>query len=152
MSEAELITKQISSDTKIQSQIDRLKKSLSCLRDQEIEIRISFGNSPIGQEIETLRKMIGEQWSIIKEFKIGDFINEFQTILDKNRQDVRFNRLHCERKILTDELEELNNALFDVKQKQKELSQQLQSSKTERFVLEHLIKSTCDDNNQNTVN
>lgn len=153
MSETKLITEQTFTDLKVQSQINRLNKSLSCLRDQDVEIMINFGNSPLGKEIERLRKMIGDQWSVIEKFKVMDFADELDTVLDQNRQDARLNRLHQERKILTDEIEELNNAFSDVKKKQIKLSEQLQLAKTERFVLEHiLMKSTCDNNNQNIVN
>lgn len=147
MSETKSTTEQFCNDVRIQSQIDRLTKSLSCQRDRDIEVRLNFGNSPVGQEIEALRRVIGEQWSIVEKFKLKNFVKNLDRTLDNNRHNITLFRLLREREILSDELEELNNCLDVALQKQKQLSQELQSIKIENSVLEHLMKSTDDDNN-----
>lgn len=148
MSVTESSMENVSTKLTIQSQIDRLIKSKNCLRKRDIEIQISYGNSFVGQEVEALRRKIGEQWSIIDDFKVGNYVKEFYEIINENRRDVKFNQLHRERKILTDQLEELKNALYVAMQTKNELSQKRKLAKMERSVLEHLIKSTNNNNSQ----
>lgn len=149
MPDTESSMKHNATEQTVQSQIDRLTKSKKCFRKRDIEIQISYGNSCVGQEVEALRRMIGDQWSIIDDFKVSGFVSEFNAILDENRRNAKLGRLHRERLTLIDELEELNSALLVAQQKLDEFSQKRKSAKMERAVLEHLIKFTYDDSTQN---
>lgn len=136
---------------KLQLQVDRLKKSKCCMRDEEMEISIRFANSEIGQEIEMLRKNIGKQWSIIDSFKVNGFISQVQEALESNRKNETINKMIRERNILTAEMEELQVMMANESQKLKEATQKLKVNKMERHVLGDLIKSTSDEANKNVA-
>lgn len=133
-----------SNDTKnkILSQIERLNIALCCLSDQVIETRIKFGNLLVGQEIQKLRKNVGEQWSIINRFDVTDSINEVKKALDKNLQNEKAKEMLFERDLMINELDEINNVMSKAKVEQKELLQKLVNLKRERSVMEDVIKST----------
>lgn len=147
MAENESTTEQIPTNFRVQSQIDRLSKFLSFMKDLEMENRINFGNSPVFQDIEAIHMMKEEQWTIIEKFEVKDSVNEFDNILDNYQKDVRYKQLLHEREMLTNELKELKSSLYDIEQKQNELLLNLQKATIEQSVLEHLLKYSIQENN-----
>lgn len=133
---------------KLQLQIDRLKKSKCCLRDEEIETRTRFTNSEIGREIEMLRKNIGEQWSIIDSFQVTDFIKQVQVVLKSNRQEESINEIVRKRNMSNADLDELNELIVSKTQELNDNMEKLKMTRINLDVLEDLKKSTFDDNNQ----
>ncbi|XP_025408892.1 uncharacterized protein LOC112682494 [Sipha flava] len=143
--------KQIEKKTRaitVQSQTDRLNKSLYCFREPETEALANFGNSIIGHEIEELRRCTKEQQSIIDAIDVTGYVNELEKIREQKKQAESIENLIFEQNLLNNELVELNKELIKSYRSQKELSQQLTNLKMERYVLNHLIKSTIENNDK----
>lgn len=132
----------------VQSQTDRLNKSLYCFRQPETEALANFGNSTIGQEIEELHRCTKDQQSIIDAIDVTGYVNELKEISEQKKRAESIEHLIFERNLLNNELVELNKSLSKSYGSRKELSQQLTNIKMERFVLNHLMKSATEDNDK----
>lgn len=132
--------------SKIKSQITRLKNAMLSMEDQRNNIKKKFSKSLVGKEITKVHKVIIKQSSTIDNFKVTDFVNEFEAVLEKNQQNEQMKNMHFENYLLIAELEELNNSLLLTKQKKEEIQQQMTDMKMELNVLDDLLY--CDDCNK----
>lgn len=131
-------------EVKILSQTVRLNNILNCLSDQGIETCIRVGNSKIGQEIQTIRKQIGEQWSTINKCDLKYFIRDIKEILDEKIHNEKVEKLLFERKLMVEEWNEVKNNLSNDKKEHDEISRKLTFLDRQQDVLEDMIKSTSE--------
>lgn len=124
---------------KIKAQTKRLQNTIQSMDDQRTETSIRLSNSLFGLEINKVHQVIGDQSSIIDQFKVNHFVNELETFLEKIRQNEKVNEIICERNVLNAELEELNNCILIATQKKEDMSQQLTDMKMELDVLDHIL-------------
>lgn len=129
----------------LQSQIDRLKKATCCLRDSSAEVNTLIADSEVGCEIVALRQSIGEQWSIINDFKVTKFLCQLDKVLRKNSQKAKIDRMASERAALINELEELDAAILRVTRNYADVKKRLKNFNKEVTVLEDLLSSAHHD-------
>lgn len=129
----------------LQSQIDRLTKATCCLRDPCAEANTLIADSELGREIVALRQSIGEQWSIINDFKVTKFLCQLDEVLRENTQNAKVDRMACEREALINELEELDAAILRVTRNHADVKERLKNYGEEATVLEDLLSSAHDD-------
>lgn len=128
---------------KINSQIYRLNKSLITT---QLRTCVDLNNSSIVDEIDKVYQNIKKQTLIFANLKATNFVNEFQSVLKKNSQNEKVNKIICERNALIAELKNLDDDLLLANQKKKDILQKLNEMIKESIVLDDLLRS--EDNNE----
>lgn len=133
----------------VQKQIDRLDRAAGCSADPEAEARRKFGISEAGQEFEIVRLRIDQQRSMVDPLTdFGNILTELEQVVEGRLHDAKMARLIGERDALFAEREQLEHAVSDAGQRLKSISQQLNFRLKERSVLEDLIASVSNGNDE----
>lgn len=135
-------------DHLVSSQTDRLNTALYCIGNREIEVSKKLSNSQVGRETELIRKTINKLWLEIDSLKITDFVTELKAVLIKKRNIREVNKIVREQVELIEKLNELIRELAKTNDERKELTKKCEKLEMERSVLEHVIKSTYEENNK----
>lgn len=136
-----------------ESENDRLKRVLHCIKQQEIDVCEKLVNSEISKQNDTFPKSIMDQWLRMDNREGTMLINRINEALEKYRQTQNINRFKHQTTVKQVEsstkVDEYKINKLEGLQIMQDLLQKLVDLKNAKCVLKGLMKSNYDEKDEN---